>query len=123
MNASSETDEKRLTRMALVRKRFARNKLAVAGLVILVAMFVLAFVGPFFGKHSWDSLDFFSLLQPPSREHFLAPLRLEEMSMRSRSAVCRSRSSSVFWLRFFQLVWLPSPVGSQVFTVAKLIAR
>ena len=70
MNASSETVEKRLTRMALVRKRFARNKLAVAGLVILVAMFVLAFVGPFFGKHSWDSLDFFSLLQPPSREHF-----------------------------------------------------
>lgn len=70
MNASSETVEKRLTRMALVRKRFARNKLAVAGLVILVAMFVLAFVGPFFGKHSWDSLDFFSLLQPPSKEHF-----------------------------------------------------
>ena len=70
MNASSETVEKRLTRMALVRKRFARNKLAVAGLVILVAMFVLAFVGPLFGKHSWDSLDFFSLLQPPSREHF-----------------------------------------------------
>jgi len=70
MNATTETVEKRLTRMALVRKRFARNKLAVAGLVILVAMFVLAFVGPFFGKHSWDSLDFFSLLQPPSREHF-----------------------------------------------------
>lgn len=70
MNATSETVEKRLTRMALVRKRFARNKLAVAGLVILVAMFVLAFVGPFFGKHSWDSLDFFSLLQPPSKEHF-----------------------------------------------------
>ena len=70
MNASPETVEKRLTRMALVRKRFARNKLAVAGLVILVAMFVLAFVGPFFGKYSWDSLDFFNLLQPPSREHF-----------------------------------------------------
>jgi peptide/nickel transport system permease protein len=70
MNATTETVEKRLTRMALVRKRFARNKLAVAGLVILVAMFVLAFVGPFFGKHSWDSLDFFSLLQPPSKEHF-----------------------------------------------------
>ena len=70
MSASSETVEKRLTRMALVRKRFARNKLAVAGLVILVAMFVLAFVGPFFGKYSWDSLDFFNLLQPPSKEHF-----------------------------------------------------
>ena len=69
MSASSETVEKRLTRMALVRKRFARNKLAVAGLVILVAMFVLAFVGPFFGKYSWDSLDFFNLLQPPSRGH------------------------------------------------------
>ena len=70
MSVSSETVEKRLTRMALVRKRFARNKLAVAGLVILVAMFVLAFVGPFFGKYSWDSLDFFNLLQPPSKEHF-----------------------------------------------------
>jgi len=70
MNASPETVEKRLTRMALVRKRFARNKLAVAGLVILVAMFVLAFVGPFFGKHSWDSLDFLNLLKPPSKEHF-----------------------------------------------------
>ena len=70
MNVSSETVEKRLTRMALVRKRFARNKLAVAGLVILVAMFVLAFVGPFFGKYGWDSLDFFNLLQPPSKEHF-----------------------------------------------------
>ena len=70
MNASTETVEKRLTRMALVRKRFARNKLAVAGLVILVAMFVLAFVGPFFGKHSWDSLDFLNLLKPPSKEHF-----------------------------------------------------
>jgi len=70
MNATTETVEKRLTRMALVRKRFARNKLAVAGLVILVAMFILAFVGPFFGKHHWDDLDFFNLLKPPSREHF-----------------------------------------------------
>ncbi len=70
MRSGSQTEEKRLTRMALVRRRFARNRLAVAGLIILVAMFILAFAGPFLGKYRWDSLDFFNLLTPPSREHF-----------------------------------------------------
>jgi peptide/nickel transport system permease protein len=60
----------RLTRGALIRLRFLRNRLAVAGVVILGMMFLLAFGGPFFSKHRWDELDFLALLQPPSREHW-----------------------------------------------------
>ena len=60
----------RLTRASLIRRRFLRNRLAVAGFVILVAMFVLAFVGPFISPHRWDELDFLSLLQPPSGAHW-----------------------------------------------------
>ena len=49
-----EQSPARLTRGALIRLRFLRNRLAVLGLVILVMMFLLAFVGPFFSKYRWD---------------------------------------------------------------------
>lgn len=62
--------EKRVTRGVLIRRRFMRNKLAVAGIVILVLMFLLAFVGPFFSQYRWDELDFLALLQPPSSAHW-----------------------------------------------------
>ncbi len=62
--------EKRVTRGVLIRRRFRRNKLAVAGIVILVLMFLLAFVGPFFSQYRWDELDFLALLQPPSSAHW-----------------------------------------------------
>ena len=62
--------DRRITRSALIRRRFFRNKLAVVGVVVIAMMFLLAFVGPYFGKYSWDQLDFFALLQPPSSEHF-----------------------------------------------------
>ncbi|MGA1143146.1 MAG: peptide ABC transporter permease, partial [Ilumatobacteraceae bacterium] len=57
-----EQTSERLTRSALIRLRFFRNRLAVAGVVILAMMFLLAFVGPFFSKHRWDELDFLALL-------------------------------------------------------------
>lgn len=68
--ATVDESTERLTRGALIRLRFARNTLAVSGVVILVLMFVLAFIGPFFSKYSWDQLDFLALLQPPSRDHW-----------------------------------------------------
>ena len=39
-----------------------RNRMAVAGVAIIAAMFLLAFVGPRFAKYGWDELDFESLL-------------------------------------------------------------
>lgn len=66
----------RLSRGQLVRRRFFRHKLAVFGLVTLGLMFVLAFIGPIFSKHKWDQLDFFYLLQPPSREHYFGTTQI-----------------------------------------------
>lgn len=60
----------RLTRGALIRRRFMRNRMAVAGVAIIAAMFLLAFVGPRFAKYGWDELDFESLLQAPSSKHW-----------------------------------------------------
>jgi peptide/nickel transport system permease protein len=66
----SEPQEKWLSRGQLIRRRFFRNKLAVFGLIVLLAMFALAFIGPYFGKWQWNELDFDSFLLPPSSEHF-----------------------------------------------------
>ncbi|MFM7046338.1 MAG: ABC transporter permease, partial [Actinomycetota bacterium] len=60
----------RLSRGALIRRRFVRNKLAVFGLVIIVLMFLAAFVGPYFSKWSYTDNDFDYLLSPPSSEHW-----------------------------------------------------
>lgn len=66
----SEPQEKWLSRGQLIRRRFFRNKLAVFGLIVLIGMFALAFIGPYFGKWQWNELDFDSFLLPPSSEHF-----------------------------------------------------
>lgn len=66
----NEQQEKWLSRGQLIRRRFFRNTLAVAGLVVLIGMFALAFIGPYFGQWKWNELDFDSFLLPPSGEHF-----------------------------------------------------
>ena len=67
---TTEQQEQWLSRGQLIRRRFFRNRLAVGGLVVLVGMFALAFIGPYFGKWQWNELDFDSFLLPPSGEHF-----------------------------------------------------
>lgn len=55
-NAELALDDERrvktLSPSALVIRRFLRNRLAIAGLVIIVAMFLFAFAGPFFSPYS-----------------------------------------------------------------------
>lgn len=60
----------RLSRGALIRRRFFRNKLAVFGVAVIVLMFVAAFAGPYFSKWSYYENDMENLLQPPSSEHW-----------------------------------------------------
>ena len=59
-----------ITRGRLVLRRFLRRKVAVAGLAILVALFVIAFVGPHLYKWKYDQKDFTAFLEGPSRDHF-----------------------------------------------------
>jgi peptide/nickel transport system permease protein len=64
-------DETRATsRLGLIGRRFMRRRLAVAGLGILVGLFLLAFVGPHLGKWSYTELDYDAFQQAPSASHW-----------------------------------------------------
>ncbi|WP_040685814.1 ABC transporter permease [Nocardia vinacea] len=56
-------------RRKLVWRRFLRNKPAVVGTIILVAMFIAAFALPSLLPYDYQQLDYTSLLKPPSGKH------------------------------------------------------
>ncbi|WP_174189348.1 ABC transporter permease [Nocardia barduliensis] len=56
-------------RRKLVLRRFLRNKPAVAGGLILIALFVASFALPPLLPYDYQQLDYTALLQPPSLEH------------------------------------------------------
>jgi len=64
-------DETRIvSRWGIVLQRFRRRKLAMFGLVVLVLLFVLAFLGPYVGQWSYTDHDFNAFLQGPSVDHW-----------------------------------------------------
>ena len=66
-----EIDETRIaSRWSLVLRRFRRRRLAMAGLVVLVFLFLLAFVGPYLGQWTYTDHDFNAFLQGPSLDHW-----------------------------------------------------
>ena len=64
------SDDRVMSRRRLVTQRFLGQRLAVGGLVVLVFLFVLAFLGPLIGKWSYTDRDFTAFLQAPSAEHW-----------------------------------------------------
>ncbi len=63
-------DEARIPgRWAVVARRFLSHRLGVAGLVLLIALFALAFLGPLLSRWDHTERDFGAFLQPPSSEH------------------------------------------------------
>ena len=64
-------DETRVPgRWGIVFARFRRQKLAMGGLLIIVALFALAFLGPYLGKWEYTDHDFTAFLQGPSSDHW-----------------------------------------------------
>ncbi|MGU3435867.1 ABC transporter permease [Actinomycetes bacterium M1A6_2h] len=59
-----------ISRRALVFRRFLRNRPALAGIVILVLMFVAAFLGPYVIPYTYQELDAYALNSPPTPEHW-----------------------------------------------------
>ncbi|KQR00234.1 ABC transporter permease [Arthrobacter sp. Leaf141] len=55
----------------IIFRRFLRNKTAVAGLVIFLALVVFSFVGNFFTTWDKETIDPFNIGMPPSAEHYL----------------------------------------------------
>jgi peptide/nickel transport system permease protein len=60
----------------LVLRRFLRRKIAVAGLFVLVALFVLAFGGPHVNRWAYDFQDLSHGLQGPSWRHWFGTTQL-----------------------------------------------
>jgi peptide/nickel transport system permease protein len=59
-----------ISRRTLVARRFARNKLAVAALAVLVTLFIGCYALPPLLPYSYSELDFYALQSPPSTTHW-----------------------------------------------------
>src|SRR2546423_10032255 len=58
------------SRWTLVRRRFLRKRLALAGLSSVVLMFAVAYLSPYFVTWQYNQLDTSAFLSPPSGEHW-----------------------------------------------------
>jgi peptide/nickel transport system permease protein len=66
------------TRGRLVLRRLLRNRLGLAGAVIVVLLFVGAFVSPFLYPWDYRTQDDAALLMPPSLQHWFGTTKLGE---------------------------------------------
>jgi peptide/nickel transport system permease protein len=67
-------------------KRFKKNKLALVGGVIVLFLFLIAFLAPFISPYNPDEIDRKEILEPPSLEH---PLGTDDLG--------RDLSSRMIW--------------------------
>ena len=65
-----------LSRGRIVLRRFLRRRLAMAGLVILVLMFALAFIGPYLTSWSYTDKDYDNFLTGPSATHWFGTTQI-----------------------------------------------
>ncbi|MEU3825889.1 ABC transporter permease subunit [Streptomyces sp. SID486] len=63
-------------RSALVLRRFLRNRSALAGAVVLVLLFLLAFVGPWLTPWSYSHIDYAALRAAPGPDHWWGTNRI-----------------------------------------------
>lgn len=69
--AAEETKSKRLTRGALIRRRFWRARLSRVGVIGFALVVLLAIVGPYFTSWGAGDVDTKAFLKAPSAEHWL----------------------------------------------------
>lgn len=75
LELNKKGQEEILTPGKLVWKRLKRNKLAIAGMYILIIMTLLAIVGPMVSPYKMDTIDLFNINAAPSLQH---PLGTDE---------------------------------------------
>ncbi|MFD7601607.1 ABC transporter permease [Streptomyces mirabilis] len=63
-------------RATVVLRRFLRNRTALGGAVVLVLLFLLAFVGPYVAKWSYSHIDYTALRAAPSAGHWWGTNRI-----------------------------------------------
>ncbi|PZS11635.1 MAG: peptide ABC transporter permease [Pseudonocardiales bacterium] len=65
-----------VSRHRLVLRRLVRKRVAMAGVVVLVGLFVFAFVGPSLSQWGYESQDFDAFLAPPSVRHWFGTTQI-----------------------------------------------
>lgn len=66
------------TRGRLVLRRLLRNRLAVFGMVCVLGLYALAYLGPFITPWGHAEQDYTAYLQPPSAEHWFGTTTIGE---------------------------------------------
>jgi peptide/nickel transport system permease protein len=64
------------SRSRLVARRFLRNWQGMAGLIVLVLLFALAYLSPLFSPWGYDELDYSAFLRPPSPQHWFGTTQI-----------------------------------------------
>ncbi|WP_285245663.1 ABC transporter permease [Pseudarthrobacter sp. fls2-241-R2A-127] len=70
-DAHLESADVVIGKTTIIIRRFLRNKTAVAGLAIFVALTVSSFIGGFFTQWDKETIDPFNIGMPPSADHYL----------------------------------------------------
>lgn len=73
---NDEPKVKVLSPARVVFNRLKRNKLAMAGLYIIILMFILSFIGPLFSKFKMNTMDYDYALTGPSLRHLFGTDKL-----------------------------------------------
>lgn len=68
---NSQKEQEILTPWKLVRRKFRKNKVAMAGLIILILMVVAVALAPYLTSYDPYEMDFTKINQKPSKEHIL----------------------------------------------------
>ena len=71
-----DTMKKKESMFFMTWKRLAKNKLAVAGLIVLIITALLAVFAPIAAPYGYEEQDLFNTLAGPSREHWLGTDKL-----------------------------------------------
>jgi peptide/nickel transport system permease protein len=59
-----------VSRGRLVLRRFLRKRMAVLGLIVVVLLVLMAYLGPFLTRWKYNELDVNAFLSPPSADHW-----------------------------------------------------
>src|SRR5579875_3545126 len=63
-------DARSLSRGRLILRRFVRQKAGVGALIVLILIFLLAYLGPYLTHWKYDDFDQANILTGPSSNHF-----------------------------------------------------
>lgn len=69
MDSMPTTRKKRESMFLIHMRRLAKNKMAMAGLIILLLMFIVSFLSPILAPYPFEEIDLYNTFDKPSWEH------------------------------------------------------